>query len=155
MPVTLRRTAVGESEEQAEKAERQAALLRESAGQLQERRAEALATMRRFARGITLWQEQGWQWEEPDWEAEPESWPALARLLYLYDRLQSEMNSVSWLWHFPGHPEACCECGPMPEGKRHVNTPCIGHRKHAASLVRAYADQLGMRNTEKGEGISE
>jgi hypothetical protein len=144
MAIALKRTAAGE-----EKAEHDQAVQREmdkinrrllGEEQLAALRAEIHELAPRLAKGLALKAEKGWQWEEPDWEADPETWAPLARLAWLWERMEVAVEAATMLRHLTGHPGWCAPCHvgqPMPEGWSFYR--CSLHQPRKLARVRAEA----------------
>lgn len=98
----------------------------------------------RFGRGVSLWQERGWEWEEPDWGSDPETWPPLARLLYLHATLQRIEHDLGFLEAAGAKEPICQECFPQrPDHNRYVRVLCEDHaRQFLAWSVQAFAHHL-------------
>lgn len=84
----------------------------------------------RFGRGVSLWQERGWEWEEPDWGSDPETWPPLARILYLHKTVLRIEHDLGFLEAAGAKEPICQECVPeRPGHARYVRVLCEEHAK--------------------------
>lgn len=110
--VKVRQSAAGKEAEQIAKAAEKMAMTEQAIEQLAIVRGLFVADVHRFAKGGHLWATKGWEYVEPEWEADPETWPPVAKLLYLYARMQRHAHDAMYQSHFSDRPTLCRACTP-------------------------------------------
>ena len=94
--------------------------------QLAAYRAECIRLLQRLGQGTAVWRDKGKEWEEPDWAASPEQWPVVAKVLYLWARIDRLQYCAYMAQSFSDSPAWCSQCGEVcPNG--HSETVCLEH----------------------------
>lgn len=140
----------GSAEEQASKAERLVAFSQERAEALTLHRDWFVHDMLRLGKGAARWAVEGWEWEEPDWESDPNKWPHVAKILWLFIRVQRHAHDQTYLAAFKDRPERCGMC--EPGGHPYL---CVWCDEHAAELDMRSVQALAKALFGKGETQNE